>query len=244
MAAGSSAERLNYGDRRIEDRTEGNGDLHDTAGHAGPEPRPAAVAFVTTEHFTLQGARSQTISESIGRGDPVPQLGHGRPGRPGAGRDRHPRRRGVLCLRPDPLAHADLCGSGDVRSGAAVGDRGPWLCASYRSAPRLLSGVCARAGSLPAQRSTWRAAEGPGTSRWPLAELRHGGRDGRGDHRRAVGCWPRLCPATRWSRRWRRGRWLPSWCWSGCSPFRARPGSGPVRPNCFPMKRGRGERRV
>jgi hypothetical protein len=31
------------------------------------EPRPAAVAFVTTEHFTLQGARSSTISESIGR---------------------------------------------------------------------------------------------------------------------------------------------------------------------------------
>lgn len=31
------------------------------------EPRPAAVAFVTTEHFTLQGARSQTVSESVGR---------------------------------------------------------------------------------------------------------------------------------------------------------------------------------
>jgi hypothetical protein len=30
-------------------------------------PRPAAVTFVTTEHFTLQGARSQTISESTGR---------------------------------------------------------------------------------------------------------------------------------------------------------------------------------
>lgn len=25
------------------------------------------MAFVTTEHFTLQGARSQTISESVGR---------------------------------------------------------------------------------------------------------------------------------------------------------------------------------
>jgi hypothetical protein len=36
-------------------------------GHAEDEPRPAAVAFVTTEHFTLQGARSQTISESTGR---------------------------------------------------------------------------------------------------------------------------------------------------------------------------------
>ena len=30
-------------------------------------PRPAAVTFVTTEHFTLQGARSATIAESTGR---------------------------------------------------------------------------------------------------------------------------------------------------------------------------------
>jgi hypothetical protein len=31
------------------------------------EPTAAAVAFVTTEHFTLQGARSQTVSEANGR---------------------------------------------------------------------------------------------------------------------------------------------------------------------------------
>jgi len=30
-------------------------------------PRPAAVTFVTTEHFNLQGARSSTISESTSR---------------------------------------------------------------------------------------------------------------------------------------------------------------------------------
>ena len=35
--------------------------------HADGDPRPAAVTFVTTEHFTLQGARSSTISESAGR---------------------------------------------------------------------------------------------------------------------------------------------------------------------------------
>lgn len=35
--------------------------------HADGGPRPAAVTFVTTEHFTLQGARSSTISESTGR---------------------------------------------------------------------------------------------------------------------------------------------------------------------------------
>jgi len=32
-----------------------------------PEPRPAAVTIVTTEHFTLQGARSSTVEESVGR---------------------------------------------------------------------------------------------------------------------------------------------------------------------------------
>jgi len=34
---------------------------------AVPEPRPAAVTFVTTEHFTLQGARSSTVAEATGR---------------------------------------------------------------------------------------------------------------------------------------------------------------------------------
>jgi hypothetical protein len=37
--------------------------LNDT----GPHPDPAAVAFVTTEHFTLQGARSSTTAEATGR---------------------------------------------------------------------------------------------------------------------------------------------------------------------------------
>jgi hypothetical protein len=31
------------------------------------EPRAAAISFITTEHFTLQGARSATIAESTGR---------------------------------------------------------------------------------------------------------------------------------------------------------------------------------
>ena len=35
--------------------------------HADGDPRPAAVTFVTTEHFTLEGARSLTISELTGR---------------------------------------------------------------------------------------------------------------------------------------------------------------------------------
>jgi len=33
----------------------------------GADPRSAAVTFVTTEHFTLQGARAATIAESTGR---------------------------------------------------------------------------------------------------------------------------------------------------------------------------------
>jgi hypothetical protein len=37
------------------------------AERAETEPRPAAVTFVTTEHFTLQGARSATIAEATGR---------------------------------------------------------------------------------------------------------------------------------------------------------------------------------
>lgn len=36
-------------------------------GQAEIEPRPAAVTFVTTEHFTLQGARASTIAEATGR---------------------------------------------------------------------------------------------------------------------------------------------------------------------------------
>jgi hypothetical protein len=31
------------------------------------DPRPAAVTFVTTEQFILQGARSSTIAEATGR---------------------------------------------------------------------------------------------------------------------------------------------------------------------------------
>jgi hypothetical protein len=31
------------------------------------EPHPAAVTFVTTEHFTIQGARPSTIAEATGR---------------------------------------------------------------------------------------------------------------------------------------------------------------------------------
>jgi hypothetical protein len=35
--------------------------------HGAADPRPAAVSVITTEHFTLQGARSSTIAESTGR---------------------------------------------------------------------------------------------------------------------------------------------------------------------------------
>jgi len=34
---------------------------------SGMEPRSAAVSFITTEHFTLQGARAMTVAESTAR---------------------------------------------------------------------------------------------------------------------------------------------------------------------------------
>src|SRR5947207_11539802 len=37
------------------------------AGDAAKDPRPSAVSFATTEHFTLQSARAATIAESTGR---------------------------------------------------------------------------------------------------------------------------------------------------------------------------------
>jgi hypothetical protein len=40
--------------------------MGETKASAG-EPSAASVSFVTTEHFTLQGARSQTVSEANGR---------------------------------------------------------------------------------------------------------------------------------------------------------------------------------
>ena len=41
------------------------GDVANAA--VGTDPRSAAVTFLTTEHFTLQDARSATIAESTGR---------------------------------------------------------------------------------------------------------------------------------------------------------------------------------
>jgi hypothetical protein len=55
----SGLNRVDDGVAMASDRSGGDDALGD--------PRNAAVAFVTTEHFTLQGARSQTISESTGR---------------------------------------------------------------------------------------------------------------------------------------------------------------------------------
>jgi len=43
------------------------GETSTSAAPGGAEPGPAAVTFVTTEHFTLQGARAATIAESTGR---------------------------------------------------------------------------------------------------------------------------------------------------------------------------------
>jgi hypothetical protein len=39
----------------------------DNANGGHPQPSPAAISFVTTEHFALQGARAATVAESTGR---------------------------------------------------------------------------------------------------------------------------------------------------------------------------------
>jgi hypothetical protein len=39
----------------------------DNIDRVATDPRPSSVSFVTTEHFTLQGARAATISEATGR---------------------------------------------------------------------------------------------------------------------------------------------------------------------------------
>jgi hypothetical protein len=38
-----------------------------SASGPGTDPRSVAVSFITTEHFTLQGARASTVAESTGR---------------------------------------------------------------------------------------------------------------------------------------------------------------------------------
>ncbi len=54
-----------------EDERSKNGQAHLGSGiepgRPHEDPRPAAVTFATTEHFTLQGARAATIAESTGR---------------------------------------------------------------------------------------------------------------------------------------------------------------------------------
>jgi hypothetical protein len=67
MAAGIIGWQPNHPVRRIGVPTVANRDPSDKLGPAQTDPHSATVAFVTTEHFTLQGARSQTISESTGR---------------------------------------------------------------------------------------------------------------------------------------------------------------------------------
>jgi hypothetical protein len=44
-----------------------SGETSTIAAIGGADPRSASVTFITTEHFTLQGARAATIAESTGR---------------------------------------------------------------------------------------------------------------------------------------------------------------------------------
>ena len=53
--------------RRLKAGETTSSDQNARTGAGGAEPRPGTVAFVTTEHFTLQGARSAAIAESTSR---------------------------------------------------------------------------------------------------------------------------------------------------------------------------------
>ena len=158
-----------------------NTDRGNQPDHADGDPRPAAVTFVTTEHFTLQGARSSTVSESTTRASVF--LGAVSGGLIALGLVATAAKTGVafyafgLILLPT-LAFVGLA---TFPPGAAVRARGPCIRAPYRAASRLLLRSRSRAGRLSAQpRGT---AAQPGTGDRPVAAIRDRRRDGRRDHR-------------------------------------------------------------
>ena len=157
-----------------------NTDRSNEPDQASGDPRPAAVTFVTTEHFTLQGARSSTISESTGRASVF--LGAVSGGLIALGLVATATKTGVafyafgLILLPT-LGFVGLATFHRVLQS----DRGPCIRAPYRAAPRLLLRSRSRAGPLPAQ-PRGRAAH-PGAGDRPVAAIRDRRRDGRRDHR-------------------------------------------------------------
>ena len=146
-----------------------NTDRGNKPDHADSDPRPAAVIFVTTEHFTLQGARSSTISESTGRGSIF--LGAVSGGLIALGLVATAAKTGVafymfgLILLPT-LAFVGLATFHRVLQ---TGIEDLCIRAPYRAAPRLLLRSRSRAGRLPAQpRGT---AAHPGTGDRPVAAI-------------------------------------------------------------------------
>jgi hypothetical protein len=117
---------------------------------ADGDPRPAAITFVTTEHFTLQGARSSTISESTGRASVF--LGAVSGGLIALGLVATAAKTGVafymfgLILLPT-LAFVGLATFHRMLQ-SGIEDLG---YAPYRAAPRLLLRSRSRGGRLPAQ---------------------------------------------------------------------------------------------
>src|SRR6266536_1586782 len=111
------------------------------ADQAETEPRAAAVTFVTTEHFTLQGARSSTIAEATGRATMF--LGAVSGGLVALGLIATAAGVGTafyafaLILLPTLV----LVGLATFNPGAAVRDRGPRLRKPDRATARLLLSV-------------------------------------------------------------------------------------------------------
>ena len=177
--AGSQSVTTCLRDRRR--RFMDNTDPGNQPDRADSDPRPAAVTFVTTEHFTLQGARASTISESTGRASVF--LGAVSGGLIAFGLVATAAKTGAafymfgLILLPT-LAFVVLATFHRVLQS---GDRGPWIRAPYRAAARLLPRSRSRAGRLPAQPRGTAAHPGPGDR--PVAAIPDRLRDGRRDHR-------------------------------------------------------------
>ena len=141
------------------------------AGAHGSDPRAGpAVTFVTTEHFTLQGARAATTAESTGRATMF--LGSVSAGLVALGLIATATRIGTAFYAFGLILLSTLWFvSFDLPARAPVRDRRPRLCRTYRAAKGLLLRLRARTRPLPGQRPASAATGHPGPAGGLLAGL-------------------------------------------------------------------------
>ena len=186
------------------------------ARQAETEPRPAAVAFVTTELFTLQGARSlATIAEATSRATMFLGAVSGGLVALGLIATAAGVRTAFYAFALILLPTLVLVGL-TTWTGCCGRDRGLRLRNPDRAAARLLLSVRARTRRLPAQRPPGGAAAPAGDRGRALAEVPDGLGDGRARHRRAGSAAGLLAMplslTTRSSQRSSPASWSPSRC--------------------------------